>query len=95
MKARLEQILLLEKIGGSTIDSYAFDTITLYTEKPFNPSPFFPTSTGFGIKIDLPRLPDIRDYHETFKIDRYDNIYGGHSSITGNKKKKSFWWEDD
>lgn len=57
-------------------------------------SPFFPTSTGLGITIKLPDLDlPIKDIHETFKIDRYDNIYGGHTSITGaNNKKKRFDW---
>ncbi len=57
-------------------------------------SPFFPTNTGLGITIKLPDLDlPLKDIHETFKIDRYDNIYGGHTSITGtNKKKKRFDW---
>lgn len=56
--------------------------------------PFFPTSTGFGISINPP-LPEIREYHETFKIDRYDNFYGGHSSITIGKRKIRGNHEDD
>lgn len=84
----LEQIVefapSIERIGASeTIDVYTSGTTVLYSfdppPKPFEP--FFPTSTGFGINVRLP-LDEIKDYHETFKIDRYDNPYGGHSSIT-------------
>ncbi len=71
-----------------TTDVYTAGTTALYTPppKPFNPKPFFPTSTGFGISIPKP-LKEIDDYHETFKIDRYDNLYGGHSTITIGGKK--------
>ncbi|MEW5896337.1 MAG: hypothetical protein AB1668_01475 [Nanoarchaeota archaeon] len=49
-------------------------------------SPYFPTSTGFGVSVPV---KGIDDYLETFKIDRYDNLFGGHSSITiGGKKKR-------
>lgn len=36
------------------------------------------------------------DVHETFKLDRYGNIYGGHTTIRlpGDFKKR-FSWEDD
>ncbi|MFH0752338.1 MAG: hypothetical protein V1914_01945, partial [archaeon] len=55
-------------------------------------STFFPTSTGVGVTITIPSLP-LKDLHETFKIDRYDNIYGGHTSITSlNNTKKRFNW---
>ena len=46
---------------------------------------FFETSTGFGVSVPV---KGINDYHETFKTDRYDNLYGGHSSITSEGKKK-------
>ena len=95
----LEQMLEL----APTIEqeSRAYQTLDVYTSglsrmyigprgiiEPMTPlRPFFPTNTGFGINVSKP--PDIiKDYHETFKIDRYDNLYGGHSSITpigGNK----------
>lgn len=41
----------------------------------------FPTSTGFGIGYKG-LLPD-NDYHETHKVDRYDNLYGSHGTIIG------------
>lgn len=54
--------------------------------------PFFPTSTGLG--ISLPHYePEIKDTHETFKIDRYDNIYGTHTTITIGDKKKNLPWD--
>ncbi len=89
----LEQMLvneLVPRMGQTktyvTIDVYTNGVTQMYTG-PMKPlTPFFPTSTGFG--INLPKIDGIKDYHETFKIDRYDNLYGGHSSITpfgGNK----------
>ncbi|MBU4284305.1 MAG: hypothetical protein KJ968_04290 [Nanoarchaeota archaeon] len=66
-----------------TIDLYTSGQFQMYTGqfKPINP--FFPTATGFGINIPKP-LKGINDYHETFKLDRYDNLYNGHSSVTIN-----------
>lgn len=73
-----------------SIDVYVTGTAALYTgpasPKPFTPKPFFPTSTGFGITMPPP-LPGLEDYHETFKVDRYENLYAGHSSITINGRK--------
>jgi hypothetical protein len=74
-----------------SIELYTGGVSHLYTGPmglpPINPSPFFPTSTGFGISLPRP-LDFIKDYHETFKIDRYGNLYGGHSSITVDDQKK-------
>ncbi|MBU0459864.1 MAG: hypothetical protein KKH52_00545 [Nanoarchaeota archaeon] len=55
-------------------------------------SPFLETNTGIGVTI--PPISGISDYHETFKTDRYDNLYGGHSSITISGKKKSIFHDD-
>ncbi len=93
----LEQMLEFAPTFGQTrtyetIDTYARGTTVLYSFDPPKPmTPFFPTSTGFGIIIPNP-LDEIKDYHETFKIDRYDNLYGGHSSITpvGGTKFRKF-----
>ena len=54
---------------------------------------FFPTTTGVGIHVPKP-VSEIINYHETFKIDRYDNLYGGHSSITIDGKKKRIDYND-
>ena len=91
----LEQMLgneLVPTIGQTrmyeTIDIYVAGTTVLYTAGTFDaPKPFFETSTGFGVIVPTP-LEIIDDYHETFKVDRYNNLYGGHSSITINKVKK-------
>ncbi len=93
MTQALEQIVEFaptrEQTGMyGTIDRYVSGTTALYSFEPPKPlTPFFPTNTGIGVSIPSP-LDQIKDYHETFKIDRYDNPYGGHSSITpieGNK----------
>ena len=46
---------------------------------------FFPTSTGLGISYKnlLPK----GDIHDTFKVDRYDNLYSGHSTLQLPKDK--------
>lgn len=60
-------------------------------KKPFEP--YFPTDTGFGIYHPKKKInPIIKDIHDTFKIDRYDNIYGGHTTayIPGFHKRSIF-----
>lgn len=71
-----------------TIDKYAAGTIALYTLplKPLNEnigqfpglpsSPINPVVIPYGNQTGLGG-----DIHDTFKIDRYDNLYGGHTSI--------------
>ena len=75
-----------------TIDTYTSGTTALYTPppKPFNPI-IAPTPTGFVVPHPpIPGIPEIRDYHDTYKIDRYDNPYGGHTTfdIPGFPKKR-------
>ena len=90
----LEQMLgneLVPTVGQTrmyeTIDIYVAGTTVLYTAGNFDAQkPFFETTTGFGIIVPPPS-ESIADYHETFKVDRYDNLYGGHSSITIDKVK--------
>jgi hypothetical protein len=90
----LEQMLEFAPSFGQTrmyqtIDVYAAGTTALYTPppKPFEPM-IIPTDSGFI--VPLPPIPGIRDYHDTFKIDRYDNPYGGHTTfdINGFPKKR-------
>jgi len=90
----LEQMLVsVPRIGQEdrayqTLDVYLSGLSRMYIGPGEPPGgPFFPTNTGFGIKVPKP-LKQIDDYHETFKIDRYGNLYGGHSSITIDGKKK-------
>lgn len=43
---------------------------------------FFETSlNGFG--VSYPDLTPSGDYHETYKVDRYDNVYDGHGTVRG------------
>jgi len=50
----------------------------LYTPKPG----FIPLSEG-GISIPYGNLniPELKDLHDTFKVDRYGNLYGGHTTF--------------
>ena len=69
-----------------TIDTYATGTTAFYTPPPqhFNPI-IVPTPTGFIVPHPpIPDLPQIRDYHDTFKTDRYANPYGGHTTFDVN-----------
>jgi hypothetical protein len=76
-----------------TLDVYTSGLTQMYTGPGRRPlDPFFPTSTGFGVSVR--GVPGVDDYHETFKQDRYDNLYGGHSSITIGGKKKSIFHDD-
>lgn len=90
----LEQMLEFAPSFGQTrmyqtIDVYTAGTTALYTPppKPFEPM-IIPTDSGFI--MPLPSIPGIRDYHDAFKIDRYDNPYGGHTTfdIPGFPKKR-------
>jgi len=92
----LEQIVEFEPTFGRTklyeiIDIYKSRTSVLYTPKP---KPFEPkiVPTNNGIVIPHPSITDIpiKDWHDTYKIDRYDNPYGGHTTldISGFPKKR-------
>jgi len=74
-----------------TIDVYTGELVVLYTPKPKD---LIPSDTSIGQIPSLPSSPINPvvipygnltglggDVHDTFKIDRYDNIYGGHTSI--------------
>ena len=100
MTQALEQMLentFVPKIAQDrmyqTIDTYASGTTQSYNfnpPKPFKPI-IQPTPTGFVVPHPpIPGLPDIRDYHDTYKIDRYYNPYGGHTTfdIPGFPKKR-------
>ena len=84
MKA-LEQ--MLEQVQGTrqTIDVYATGTATLYTS-PVNPSgsscgQIVQTNYGNNV-IGYGNLSNLGgDVHDTFKLDRYDNTYGGHTTV--------------
>ncbi|MEA3378976.1 MAG: hypothetical protein U9Q69_05070 [Nanoarchaeota archaeon] len=88
MEKKLEQMLGSEIVPDSrqtrmyeTIDIYTNGSTVLYSFDSAKPlAPFFPTSTGFGIQTPNIGIPD---FHDTFKQDRYDNLYGGHSTIRG------------
>jgi hypothetical protein len=72
-----------------TIDTYTLGTTQLYSFDPPKPlggnigqlpglpsSPINPVVVPYGNQTGLGG-----DVHDTFKIDRYDNPYGGHTSI--------------
>ena len=96
----LEQVLEFvptmrqESRAYQTIDVFTNGLSQMYTGKiqpiggVFNPAPFFPTSTGFGVNVNNPYPVEFKDYHETFKVDRYDNLYNGHSTITPKEGEK-------
>jgi hypothetical protein len=45
----------------------------------FNRNDFFGTSDGFGVSH---KVPDFKgDLHDTYNVDRYDNIYDGHTTL--------------
>jgi len=74
-----------------TLDVYTSGLSQMYTG-PMKSNDFFPTTTGFG--INGPKIDGIDDYHETFKVDRYDNLYKAHSTFSIGKKKKSIFYDD-
>ena len=77
----------------TSIDMYAASVPALYTGDFFEPrDPLIrPRPNGFVIPHPpIDGLPEIKDYHDTYKIDRYDNPYGGHTTfnIPGFPKKR-------
>jgi len=94
MTQALEQMLELVPAMGQdrlygTIDTYIAGTAVLYSFEPPKPfggnigqipslpsSPINPVVIPYGNQTGLGG-----DVHDTFKIDRYDNPYGGHTSI--------------
>ena len=89
----LEQMLGFAPTLGQTrmyetIDIYTAGTTALYTPPPkpldgnigqipsLPSSPINPVVIPYGNQTGLGG-----DIHDTFKIDRYDNPYGGHTSI--------------
>ena len=85
-----------------TIDTYVAGTTALYTPppKPFQPAGNFGQMPGpqdinpFRTVIPYGNLTGLGgDVHDTFKYDRYGNIYGGHTTINipGYDKLKIDW----
>lgn len=89
----LEQMLEFAPSFGQTkmyetIDVYTAGTTALYTPppKPFGGNigqiPGLPSSPINSVVIPYGNQTGLGgDVHDTFKIDRYDNPYGGHTSI--------------
>ena len=46
-----------------------------------------PSSQGIVIPTPI-SLPAVKDVHETYKFDRYENLYGGHTTLTTDSNKK-------
>jgi hypothetical protein len=69
------------KMYGTT-SAYIPEKIMFYTPtNPFEPM-IVPTDNGFIIPYGpTPWLPEPGNYHDTFKIDRYNNPYGGHTTF--------------
>jgi hypothetical protein len=81
---QLEQMLefapkMEQKNIFKTIDTYLKGTAALYT----GPDEFIPSDRNYGQHVipcgDQTGIGG--DVHETFRTDRYDNIYGGHTTI--------------
>jgi len=93
-------------INSQTIDLYAKETVALYTGPLMNNNFNQPTLNNFGNsfgQIQPSYGQNVVPYgniggfggemHDTFKIDRYDNIFGGHTTINipGYDKKHLDW----
>jgi len=37
----------------------------------------------------------VKDVHDTYEVDRFLNLFKGHTSITGKKKKKGFYFDEN
>ena len=59
-----------------TIDTYTTGTTQLYS---FDPPKIKPSYNG--VVIPHPKIPGVPDLHDTYKIDRYDNLYKGHTTV--------------
>lgn len=77
-----------------TIDVYTAGTTALYTPplKPFRPR-IIPSLIGIVIPHPITDLPLI-NLHDTYKIDRYDNLYGGHTTADSKEGKKKIYHKD-
>ena len=63
-----------------TIDTYTDGTTALYSSgKPLDQPKIIPSDNG--VVIPHPKIPGVPDLHDTYKIDRYDNLYKGHTTI--------------
>ena len=65
-----------------TIDVYINRTIQLYSfdlPKPVDQPKIIPSYNG--AVIPHPTIPEVPDLHDTYKIDRYGNLYDGHTTI--------------
>ena len=59
-------------------DLESLSASALYTPKPdFKPL----AGGGFTIPYGNLGIPELRDLHDTFKVDRYGNLYGGHTTF--------------
>ena len=65
---------------------------------PLMPLPTFEPLANGGIMIPLGNLgldkEGVKDVHDTYSIDRFENLFKGHTSITGEKKKKRFGFDE-
>src|SRR3989338_3012724 len=89
---RLEQNLQMYEFGGrETFEVSVYDASRGLYELYTGGSGGIKIS---GNKIIVPitdlDIEGLKDLHDTYKIDRYDNIYGGHTTATSqdNKKKR-------
>lgn len=85
MSQALEQLLenapsIPQEQMYQTIDTYATGTTQLYS---FDPPGEFPkiVPTDTGVVIPHPTIPEVPDLHDSYKIDRYDNLYKGHTTV--------------
>lgn len=80
MKQLLEQLLDSYSSMDCRHNMAGWDCPSCQISLDRNNPQFFDTSLhGFG--IGYPNLLEHGDYHETYKVDRYDNVYDGHGTI--------------
>jgi hypothetical protein len=76
-----------------------FDCVGCLAEKnrdAHNPnSRFFPTSQGFGVTHDNAMPKEFGVIHDTFKLDRYDNLYDSHTTYQKGSNSKRIGELDD
>ncbi len=88
-------------IGSGPMKSFGSGPLKFKSSAPLKPT--FEYLANGGITIPLGNLgldkEGIKDIHDTYSVDRFENLFKGHTSITGEKKKKKFlhlpWWDED
>ena len=95
---RLEQTLQMYEVGRSETFEMSVYNISSRLYELY-------TGGSGGIKISGNKLiitikdleiDELKDVHDTYKIDRYDNLYGGHTTSTSqNNQKKRISHGDD